>query len=168
MTANWEIGRSQKVCAVTGRVFAEGDEYFSALREQGETFARQDFSPEAWQEQNKDEFFSFWRTSLHKNDDRKKGRLIIDVEAFYTFFLNLAGEEKNSRKLFRYLIALILVRKRILRLDEVEKFPGGETLVLFDNRSKEECRAEISDAGEAELTAAQEELNQIFECDTAL
>lgn len=161
--ANWEVGRSQRMCAVTGKVFEDGDEYFSALREQGESFSRQDFSPAAWQEQDKSLYFSFWRTRLQKGE-RKKNKLVIDVEAFYTFFRSLEGEEATGRQIFRYLVALMLVRKRVLRLEEVEKHPEGETLILFDTRTKEECRVPAPAATEEQLATAQEELNQIFEC----
>ncbi len=161
---NWEIGRGQRSCAVTGQVFEEGDEYFSALREQGESFLRQDFSPAAWQELDKTPFFSFWRTKLQRGDGKKKNRLIIDVEAFYTFFRSLDGEQSTGRQIFRYLVALMLVRKRVLRLEEVEKHPEGETLIMYDTRLKEECRVPAPEATQEQLTAAQEELNQIFEC----
>lgn len=161
---HWEVGRGQRACSVTGKVFEEGDEYYSALQEEGESFARRDFCPEAWEELDKTKFFSFWRTKLQRGGDKKKNRLVIDVEAFYTFFLSLCDDEKPSRQLFRYLIALMLVRKRILRLEEVEKHPDGEALILYDTRAKEECRVPAPVAGEAELVSAQEELNQIFEC----
>ncbi len=168
MIANWDVGRSQRVCAVTGKAFVEGDSFFSALKEQAESFVRLDYSNEVWPEQDKSAFFSFWRTTLHKPDDKKKNRLVIDIEAFYTFFTNLEGDDKPSRILFRYLIALILVRKRVLRLDEIEKSPDGEALILYDSRTKEECRVMVSEAGEEELAQAQDEINQIFECDTEL
>lgn len=162
--ANWEIGRGPRTCAVTGRVFEEGDEYFSALREQAESFVRQDFSPEAWEQQDKTPFFSFWRTKIQRGDAKKKNRLVIDVEAFYTFFRSLEGEQPAARQIFRYLVALLLVRKRVLRLEEVEKHPEGETMVMYDSRLKQECRVAAPEATPEQLAAAQEELNLIFEC----
>lgn len=164
MAGNWEIGKSQHACAVSGRVFAEGEEFFSALREDGESFARLDYSPECWQELDKSAFFSFWRTKLQKGDGKRKNRLVIDVEAFYTFFRSLENEQQEARRLFRYLIALILVRKRVLRLDEIEKSPEGEALILHDTRQKQECRVPVCAANPEALVAAQEELNQIFAC----
>jgi hypothetical protein len=158
------VGRSQHSCSVSGKVFSEGEEFYSALKEEGETFVRVDYSPECWDELEKKDFFSFWRTKLQKSDGKKKNRLVIDVEAFYTFFRSLENEQKESRKLFRYLIALILVRKRVLRLDEIEKSPDGEALILFDSRQKQECSVSVCAASEEALVAAQEELNQIFAC----
>ena len=165
MSANWEVSRSHRECAVSGRKFVEGDEFYSALVETDESFERKDFSPEVWGEQNKDGFFSFWRTKLQSSSGKKDRKLHIDVEAFYTFFRNLEDTQKPNQMLFRYLIALMLVRKRVLRLDEIEKSSEGEFLLLYDTRQKEECSVTVCDAEEEELAAAQQELNQIFECD---
>lgn len=168
MIANWEIGRGQRACAVTGRVFQEGEEYYSALREHGESFSRVDYSPEAWTAlEDKSPFFSFWRTKLQASDGKRKNKLVINVEAFYSFFRSLDGDEKQGRRVFRYLVALLLVRKRTLRLDGIEKSPEGETLLLHDMKIKEDCTVDVPAATEEELTAAQEELNQIFECSDA-
>lgn len=167
MSANWEVSKSQRVCAITGKVLEVGDNFFSGLKEEEDSFVRLDYSQEAWEElEQKDEFFSFWRSKILAPDENKKKKLIIDVEAFYTFFCNLAGDEKHNRMLFRYLIALILVRKRVLKLEEIEKSPEGEALILLDIRKKEEVRVPVLDATEEELEAAQLELNEIFECAT--
>ena len=63
---------------------------------------------------------------------------------------------------FRYLLALILVRKRLLRLDEIEKGPDGEALILYDLRAKTEYHVPVHQGSDEELAAAQEELNQLL------
>lgn len=179
---NWEeIVKGRRVCAVSGRAFAEGEQYFSAIKETNDGFARSDYAPEVWETLDKTGFVSFWRGKIPTENERKKNRLIIDTEAFYQFFLGLlpageggsawaaAAEGENAvpenasgREIFRYLLALILVRKRVLRLDEIEKSPEGEALILFDTRAKTEYRIPVHPGSEAELAAAQEELNKLL------
>ena len=162
MTADWTISKSSHACSVTGKTFEVGDDYYSALQENDDSFARFDFSPEAWENTDKSRFFSFWRAKVTPENEKKK--LVIDVEAFYTFFASLEEAESENKRLFRYLVALILTRKRVLRLDEIEKTPEGDYLILFDRRADKEHRVFSPEATEEQLIEVQENLNQIFEC----
>lgn len=163
MTVDWQVSKSTRTCAATGREIQAGEEYFSALREEEEGFVRYDYSAEAWQDVSQDGFFSFWRTTLRPEEERK--RLIIDTEAFYTFFCNLNDPQGDAQKeLFRYLVALILTRKRILRLDDIDKTAEGDFLVLYDRRLEQTTRVFCPPVTETQLAEAQESLNQIFEC----
>lgn len=164
MAVDWEIGKGSRTCSVTGRELAVGETYYSALLEGNETFTRVDFSPEAWEACDTSKFFSCWRTKVHPPEEEKKKRLVIDVEAFYTFFTSLESADEPHRKLFRYLVALLLVRKRQLRLDGTEKAPDGEYLVLFDRRADAEVRVFSPTVTDEQIQEAQNAINQIFEC----
>jgi len=161
--ANWEeIIKGRRVCAVSGRVFTEGDKYYSAIRETNDGFVRTDYAPEVWETLDKTDFVSFWHGKVPSENDRRKNRLVIDTEAFYQFFLGILPDTAPTREIFRYLLALILVRKRVLRLDEIEKSPAGEALILFDTRAKTEYHIPVHPGNEDELNAAQEELNKLL------
>lgn len=164
--AEWKVNRSQRVCAVTAKVFAAGDSFFSALQEEGDSFVRYDYATDIWPDVDKSAFFSYWKTHIPEKDQEKKNRLKIDTEAFYTFFSSLRSQQKNRNPLFTYLLALILIRKRILRLDEIEKSPDGEGLIIYDTRTKEEIRIDVPIVTEEDLQEARNELEQIFECST--
>lgn len=166
MSVDWQVQRSARVCAATGRELAVGETYFSVLREAGETFSRQDFSLEAWPGVDKSALFGYWRTQAREAEEDNRRRLVIDVEAFYTFFASLEGQEEAHRRVFRYLVALILTRKRVLRLDSIEKTPEGDYLLLRDRKADRDIRVFCPEATEEQLRQAQENLNQIFECQT--
>lgn len=160
----WDISRPKRECHATGQELTEGMTFYTALREDGETFLREDYSLEAWEAVDRAPFFSYWKGRIQPASARRDTRLVIDTEAFYAFFRDLGESDKPHRQLFRYLVALLLVRKRVLRLDEIEKTPDGETLLLFDNRAKEELRVFSPPATPEQLEEAEAELNQIFEC----
>lgn len=159
----WQVGKSTHQCARSGRLLVVGETYYSALVEEGEGFARLDLSQESWPEEDRAVFFSYWKTKVQAPEDVQK-KLVIDVEAFYTFFLNLMEVEDGSKALFRYLVALILVRKRILRLDEIAKSPEGDQLIIYDRRTEKVLAIDCPEVTEDRLEEAQEQLNQIFEC----
>jgi len=162
MVVDWQVAKSDRVCAATGRALEEGEVYFSALREEGESFLRADYAVDVWPAVDKTAFFSFWRTRVPAATEKK--RLIIDTEAFYAFFSSLEDPSERHRQVFRYLVALILTRKRVLRLDSIDKTPEGDVLVLFDRRAEKEARVFCPEVSEEQLAEAQENLNQIFEC----
>lgn len=164
---DWQVTKPTHHCARLERALEVGETYYSGLLEEGDSFVRLDFSVDAWQEEDKTPFFSYWKTRVQSQEEKKK-KLVIDAEAFYTFFLNLLECEEESKQLFRYLVALILVRKRILRLDEIEKGPEGDSLMVYDRRTEKTYTITCPEATEERLEEAQGQLNEIFECQVDL
>jgi hypothetical protein len=110
--AEWEIRKTLGQCAGTGEDFAVGQEYFAALVECEEGFERQDFSVEFWQE-NEPQVYCFWKTKMVDPEHKKK--LFIDDEMLMSFFERL-GEETDTEKVnFRFVLTLVLMRKRKLK-----------------------------------------------------
>ncbi|MBN1257725.1 MAG: hypothetical protein JXA52_08475 [Planctomycetes bacterium] len=162
--ADWKVERGRKQCAATERPFEEGEVYFSVLIEQDDTFQRLDFSLEVWKEQEKNQFFSFWRTRMPSASEEPKRRF-IDTEVIYNFFTRLADAESEMKLTFRYLLALILLRKRFLRLDEIIKQDGEEYLAVWDRRVSKYLRILNPHATCETLEEAQRELSCIFDMD---
>ncbi len=163
MVVEWQVAKSSRVCAHTGRVLEEGEVHYSALVEDGEGFVREDYAGEAWPDVDKGRFFGYWRTRVPDAGEPRR-RLVIDVEAFYSFFASLEDPQEPHRQVFRYLVSLILTRKRVLRLDEIEKGPEGDHLVLYDRRAEQTVRVFCPPVTDEQLAQAQENLNEIFEC----
>ncbi len=110
--ADWEIKKTLGQCAGTGEEFEIGQGYFAALVAIEEGFERQDFSVEYWQE-NKPEVYCFWKTKMVDPEHKKK--LFIDDEMLMSFFERL-GEETDQEKInFRFVLTLVLMRKRKLK-----------------------------------------------------
>lgn len=64
-----------------------------------------------------------WRTTVPKKEEKKK--LLIDDSMLLAFFEQLEGQEDPSRLNFRYVLTLILMRKRMLSYEGMEKLDGG-------------------------------------------
>src|SRR5215510_3800623 len=114
MDGEWEIKCRARCCARTGRSFEEGEYFYTLLYRDGDGFRREDISEQAWRERNENiEPFSFWRSRyeapappppepLPKGDaERLLRRLIAKADPC----------SENAR----YILALMLERKRILR-----------------------------------------------------
>jgi len=144
-------------------VFEEGDEFHSAIFEDGETFRRVDFSAEAWSGPP-DGCFCHYKTRVPPS--RKKARpLLVGNEALEAFFRRLAGEGDPLRIGFRFVLALLLMRKRLLRYDGTRNRDGREVwdmTLLRDQSRHEVVHPHLSDD---EVSAVSRELMVILHGD---
>ncbi len=113
-SGKWQVERAAGQCSATGRALAEGEEFHTVLFEEGESFRRADYSLEAWEGPPEGSYCHF-KTRVPVKE--KKKQLLVGNEALTAFFIRLADETAPIRVQFRFVLALILMRKRILRYD---------------------------------------------------
>ena len=119
----WEINSPLGQCCGTGKVIEPSEEYFAALVEAEEGLQRRDFSADYWQEE-KPEVFCYWRTKLPDPDHKKQ--IFIDDEMLMAFFERLEQETEQEKVSFRFVLALVLMRKRRLKYDSTKTEKGKE------------------------------------------
>ncbi len=112
--ADWEIKKTLGQCAGTDKPFDTGQEYFAALVQTDEGLERRDFSIDYWQEQKPD-VYCFWKTKMPSPEEKKK--IFIDNEMLMAFFERLAEETQQEKINFRFVLTLVLMRKRKLKYD---------------------------------------------------
>lgn len=125
--ADWQINKTLGQCTGCGREFEIGEEYFAALVEGEEGLQRQDFSAEYWNDA-KPPVYCFWKTKMPNPEQKKK--VFIDDEMLMTFFDRLAGETEQEKINFRFVLTLILMRKRKLKYDGCKIENGKEVWTL--------------------------------------
>jgi len=113
----WEINKPLGQCYGSEKTIEAGEEYFGALVETEEGLARRDFSGEYW-EAEKPEVFCYWKTRLPTPDQKKQ--IFVDDEMLMAFFERLAEETEQEKVNFRFVLALILMRKRRLKYDRTK------------------------------------------------
>ena len=130
----WDVARCAGVCVATGRELAEGEEHYAVLFEDGEGFRREEYALEAW-DGPPPGAFCFFKSRVPVRE--KKKRLLVDDDVLINFFTRLADEQQESRVHFRFVLALILMRKRILRYEETEIVEGNELWLMRLVRDKD-------------------------------
>jgi len=110
----WEIEKPLGQCYGTGKKIEYGEEYFAALVETDQGLQRRDFCAEYWQDKNPD-VFCYWKTRMPHPDQKKQ--IFVDDEMLMAFFDRLARETEQEKINFRFVLALILMRKRRLKYD---------------------------------------------------
>ena len=120
--ADWEINKTLGHCTGTDREFEIGEEYFAALVQTEDGLERQDFSIDYWNEA-KPPVYCFWKTKMADPEEKKK--LFIDDAMLMAFFDRLAEETDPEKVNFRFVLTLILMRKRKLKYDGCKIDDGG-------------------------------------------
>ena len=110
----WEIDKPLGQCSGSGKKIEYGEEYFAALVETEEGLARRDFCADYWLAEKPD-VFCYWKTRLPRPDEKK--HIFVDDEMLMAFFERLERESEQEKINFRFVLALILMRKRRLKYD---------------------------------------------------
>lgn len=141
--SDWKIRRRHGECSRCQSVFEDGTRHASILRiDDEELLVREDLCPECWEGEDAAEML-FWWFTRHQEDKRKTLRL--DLESLERLFMELEGREQEKIRELRYLVCLLLMRKRKLKLIRVERKKQGEKLILRRPRRTEELSVWVVD-----------------------
>ena len=157
--SDWSIQRGAQKCQVCPRQFAEHEEYFSALYDENRQFVRRDYCLECWKAQDKEAVYSFWKTRVPEKEEEKK---LVDDEVIMNFFLRLQGETDTAKVNFRYVLALLLMRKKKLKLEDIKYDERGEALVLKHREEGKEYVVYNPQLSEEQVDQVTEEVGQIL------
>lgn len=136
---DFDVQRCSRRCVVTGRELAPGETYYSALIASGATVERRDYSSEAWVGPP-DEALGWWKSQVPTAETKKSAWAPNDV--MLELFDELA--EAADRADMRYVLALLLIRRRVLRLEETERDnQGRETLLVYCPRRQTDYRVPV-------------------------
>jgi len=115
-TASYELARPTGVCAATGRAIPTGERFVATLVERDGRLERADYSVEAWERgERPGSLIGSWRTAMPAPN--AKARLFVDDDALLDLFEQMEGATEPTRVAFRFILALILIRKRLLRYE---------------------------------------------------
>ena len=124
---DYQIQPNSRRCAVSGRELQPGERFFSALLEEDRQLVRKDYSKEAWQGPPQGAV-SFWTGHVLVGTEKIKPR--FDDELLEDCFQRLEGQPETGRVNFRYVVALLLMRRRRFRFETSVVEDGIETMSL--------------------------------------
>ncbi|MBC7966795.1 MAG: hypothetical protein H7Z17_12830 [Fuerstia sp.] len=141
----FNIRPAAKCCAKTGQPFRPGDVCWSILTEKDGQMVRQDFSSQAW-DGPPPETIGHWRSVVPAFTVTTRPKL--DADSLFDYFLQLSDSPNIVQQQYRYVLALLLLRKRRLVLEEVLELDDRPTMRL------------VGSAGEGPFDVPEEELNE--------
>ncbi len=130
------LHRPQSVCSRTGRTFTAGDVFVSALVRENGGLSRIDVSSDAWHEPPSGTI-AWWRSRYPAPGEA--GPALAPVDVLLDALESLEGDHESQA--LRYLVALQLVRRRVLKIqDRHEETSRDGSLTLACRRRDREYR----------------------------
>ncbi|MCU0915971.1 MAG: hypothetical protein MUC88_15625 [Planctomycetes bacterium] len=160
--ADWEINRPLGQCSGSGQKIEPGQEYYGALVETEQGLQRRDFSGEYW-EREKPSVFCFWKTKLAAANEKKQ--LFVSDDMLMAFFERLANETEPEKLNFRFVLALVLMRKRRLKYDGTKTEDGREIWSLRVAGEKDLVEVVNPHLDESQIEALTSQIGQILQAD---
>jgi hypothetical protein len=158
---DYEVQRCTRRCAATGRELAPGEEFYSTLAAEGSQVVRHDYAPEAWHGPPAG-VLGWWKSHMPEKVAKKLQFAPNDVmlELLETL------EEQPAQKDMRYVLSLLLIRRRVVRLESVEQGAAGEEVsILYCARRDTTYRVETRMPSDERITEIQAELAQLLFAD---
>lgn len=156
---DYQIQENTRRCAVTGRELKPGERFYAVLIDEGAKFVRKDYSGEAWQGPPAG-CFSFWAGRVPDRDDKHRPR--FDDDLLMDCFQRLEGQTEPGRVHFRYVVALLLMRRKRLKFEEAKTEAGQEVLSLRCTRTRAQYQVVNPRLNETEMAAVQEEVFKVL------
>jgi hypothetical protein len=155
----YQIQPNTRRCTATGRDLRPGEQFFSALLEEGSQFLRQDYSAEGWQGPPPGAF-GFWTGKVPADDQQHKPR--FDDDLLEDCFLRLEGQTEPGRVNFRYVVALLLMRRKRFKFEQAVTSQGMEKMCLRCLRTGERHEVVNPRLNPEEMAQVQEEVFKVL------
>lgn len=140
LAESWHVRSRSHECAATQRRFEEDEPIVTALFPDPESsgYLRRDYSIEAWEARSEEEEdpFSFWRSRYQapESTTREDPMKQLSPEELLE---RLIEEDQEHTENTRYILAVMLERKKLLRETDSQAMPNGIMRVYEHRKSGE-------------------------------
>ncbi|MBY0456617.1 MAG: hypothetical protein K2V38_04715 [Gemmataceae bacterium] len=130
---DFDIQGPTKVCGRTGRELQPGDRFFAALAERDGKLVRTDYAPEAWTGPP-DGAVAYWAGKVPAAGHKPR-KAVVNDDVLLDCFDRLKDSTEPDGLNFRYVAALLLMRRKRFRFEDATRDPAGrDVLVVRDAR----------------------------------
>lgn len=157
MTVEYELERCTRHCAATGRELRPGEAFYTVLVSQGGALKRIDYAPEAWQGPPVEGVVGWWKACM-PTPEQQRARMAPNEVLIDVFEELQQGTELD----LTYIVALLLVRRRILRLDPET---NDTELVLYCPRNESTYRVAVAEPHGPRAAEIQQHLSKLLFAD---
>jgi len=160
-----EIQRCTRRCAATGQELSAGEEFYSVLVPDGKEIQRQDYSITAWGEPP-DNAIACWKSRMPDPAANRLNWAPNDVIRHYFEELGKNGDPQHQDT--RYVLTLLMIRRRIVRLEEVDRqHKDRQKLVVYCPKNETEYQVPVMEPTPERIVEIQDELAKLLFAETA-
>ncbi|HEY7116623.1 MAG TPA: hypothetical protein VH475_08555 [Tepidisphaeraceae bacterium] len=123
-SAGYEVARPRGQCVVCQAQIQPTQPFMAALKETPTGFERLDVCLNCWPGFDRNDLIGFWRTTMPLVEQKRK--LFVDDEVLCQLFERLAETTEPAKLNFRFVLGLILMRKRLIVYENSRTEEGRE------------------------------------------
>jgi len=155
----WTIAKRSDTCSVCQAEIAPGARFNSALHDVEGDLERRDYCSACWAKMDPDSVFCHWRSRRPSDSDRKR---VVDTGLMLEFFDRLANPDSERKKVFRFVLALYLMRRKEFNLLGMGHTNDIEVMKFSRRTAGDEVEVENPDLSEEQIDHASEQLTQLL------
>jgi hypothetical protein len=159
-SGGYDVARPLGACAITGNPIPPGEKFMAALRETPAGFERLDISMPAWPQFDRRDVLGFWQTTMPAHEQKKK--LFVDDTVLCELFERLAETTDPAKLNFRFVLGLILMRKKMLIYDTSRNDDGRDIWTLHFRGREDKLDLLNPRLDEAQVAEVSQQLGQIL------
>jgi hypothetical protein len=156
----YDVPRPGGKCAVSGRDIAPGEKFIAAVRESGTGLERLDVALDAWKGFDRANLLGYWQTTMPHPEEKKK--VFVDDQVLCELFGRLANASEPGKINFRFMLALVLMRKRLIVYEESCKADGRDLWVVRMKGREDRLNLIDPHLNEQEMAEVSHQLGQIL------
>ena len=146
-----------KTCASTGKVLVPGSTCYSIVVERDGELTRLDYSEEGWSGPLEDTLGQ-WKCVVPEPAEMKAKP--IDAHALMRYFEQLTEDHNPSQEKFRFVLALLLLQKRRLKVEDSRQEDDTEYLELIGSHGEGPFYVKDQQLDDVEIAELQKSLSQ--------
>lgn len=157
----YSVSRPGGRCCVSGDAIAPGDTFMAILKDTPAGFERLDVSMAHWPSINVSEGLAYWRAVMPQPDAVKR-KPFVDDEVLTQLFERLADTDEPNKIHFRFVLGLILMRKRLLVYEASDHVDGHDVWVVRRRGTDVKLMLRNPHLTEEQVTSVSTQLGQIM------
>ena len=164
MIQNWHIRSRSHQCALSGRPFVDGETFHTAIYFDAETngYMRRDVALDVWeQETSERQPIAYWK-SVYSPQMIEERPEVATKENAMSLLQRFIEEDEPRTENARYILALMLERKRILTPTASRETENGKMLFYENKKTGEVVMVRDPELRLDELAVVQEEVAMLL------
>jgi hypothetical protein len=122
----YDIQAPARTCAATGRELKPGDRFFAVLTDDAGKLVRTDYAAEAWPGPPV-RSVAYWAGKIPASGQKPR-RPVVNDDLLLDCFERLRGTADPDGLNFRYVAALLLMRRKRFKFEDAARGPGTDGL----------------------------------------
>ncbi len=156
----YDVARQGKLCLCCQQEIPPGEKLMAALREIPAGFERLDVCMACWPNLDRKDVLGFWQTVRRQHEQKKQ--LFVDDQVLCELFERLADTTEPAKVNFRFVLGLILMRKRML-VYEGTRFEHDRELWTLRVKGKDQKLEMLNPRlNEAQVSEVSQQLSEIL------